>query len=187
VLDSVEIYTEDGFAVGPELPQALHDHCLVSIDENRFLVAGGLTSVGLASSKAYVLDLSNGDSWTELPTAMHHARYGHVCQLVGEEVVIAGGNVGGVPSDTVERFQIASRDFILDSEPMPKPTEFAASTRFQDGFLVIGGLGEGIHDEIYQYHPTSDPKWREARQSLRVGRYDHVAINVPGGLCRQNK
>jgi len=160
ILDNVDT-TFDGISFSDQTP--LHDGterpCLSFIDENRFIIAGGVTN-GLASSGAFLHNLLDGTT-TRLPD-MTFPTTGHSCGFVVPEdgssprFVVAGGTELP-PFGTVQIYYIEDDSWLLGSPFFD--IVGAASVPYKNSFLMVGGYSYEVDgdyiDLVHYYDPES--------------------------------
>ena len=65
----------------------------------------------------------------------------------------------------------------ISGNALPEVLYFAATTQFEESFLLTGGYGEDESDKIYEYDGASD-SWTLMDTRLTTPRYYHVAMMV---------
>jgi hypothetical protein len=84
---------------GPDLPYAVHEHCLVGVNSSTALLCGGYTS-GMTMNECHYMDLED-HSWSQGPSMMTKRRL-HSCGIFksaahqGRNIVIAAGGYNSV-------------------------------------------------------------------------------------------
>ena len=76
--DSI-IYENGEWTNGPDIPEGLEEHCMAQIDENTVILAGGENAPDYAHN-VYLFDIPM-ETWTEIDSMPHGARYGHSCGI----------------------------------------------------------------------------------------------------------
>ncbi|MCA9284203.1 MAG: hypothetical protein KDA22_03240 [Phycisphaerales bacterium] len=128
------------------------------------------------------------------PTVGPPQRIGHVAQVVGSTLVVAGGieNVGGAkPLNRVDRLDLGTGQWSLGT-PLPTPRVFAASAVLDGWIYVVGGLeanqlkGDACSAVVERYDPVRDlwerlPPMPTARSRFAACSLDGRLVTV-GGL-----
>ena len=88
-LNSSEIFFNETFFSGPELPEAVSMHCMVQLNITHVVSTGGK---GASSSAVKNAEILNSEMiWGCLPS-MIVARFGHACGVYGNrEIILVGG------------------------------------------------------------------------------------------------
>ena len=103
VLKSSEILTKfGGWKSGPSLEVERMSHCMVEVDKNKILIAGGIEGKRLVSAQsrsAFILDLKEGTSW---PVGnLRKERSKHSCALLDNKVYLVGNGETEILEDGV--------------------------------------------------------------------------------------
>ena len=92
-MDTTEYVSLTGPTVeGPKLPIHVWGHCFVQLDENTFMLAGGVSLEYYSSAKSFIWNRLTGE-WSDGPQ-MNTDRYLHSCATFdkdGHNVVLASG------------------------------------------------------------------------------------------------
>ena len=118
--DSTELVSDNGSESGPDLPEPLSNHCMVTLDfrgpNEQVWVIGGTTTEG-SSYKTYIL---GGDSDWESGPDLIYKRQEHACAATKskaygnqEIIVVAGGRdemFGDIATNSVE-FHISGSEY----------------------------------------------------------------------------
>jgi len=121
------------------------------------------------------------DRWTEktsMPTAREHFT-----------AVAAGGKIHVIGGLVVSRFHPLTIHEVYDpvtdtwtkAAPLPRPISGYAAVASGGSIYLFGGAsGDGVSNEVYQYHIATDT-W-ERRQDMPKGRYGLVAGAIQGSM-----
>jgi non-specific serine/threonine protein kinase len=121
---------------GPDLPVKLH-HDMAVLYHGDMVVMGGWIPQGstldaVASNRVFVL--RNG-GWVELP-AMHHARAAGAAAVVGDKIVVSGGQANHQLVPATEVFDGVRW---TDVAPIPTPRDHLAGATDGKFFYAVGG------------------------------------------------
>jgi non-specific serine/threonine protein kinase len=124
------------WAAGPKLPVRLH-HAMAVQYHGELVVIGGWTPRGstldaITSNRVFTL---RQDGWVELP-ALHHARAAGAAAVVGDRIVVAGGQANHQLVPTTEVFDGTSW---VDVAPIPTPRDHLAGASDGTYFYAVGG------------------------------------------------
>ena len=197
-MQSTEFIGFDGQGyLGPDLPLALASHCVIKINPNTVLLAGGATSPYSTTSKTYFFDIPSG-TWTEGP-AMNKRRKQHSCAILEDinYVFVLGGRGDDSFSELASVEVLSLKSFpnqLSWIEPenlmIPKPlASFGAIslTKYQtfNRLYVFGGINPGIteySEDIYELICTGweiqDCSWQILDQKLALPRGGMVVLPI---------
>ena len=156
-LENTEILMDGShFEYGINQPKPLSYQCVVIINDNRMLVAGGFGPAGEYYNSSYILELGT-NSWTRIGD-MNRKRFAHSCGLVGGDKVVAAG--GGDQHDSTEILDLGTmtwgtgecgillkkclmgctQNFIITLGPnLPQILTFGPSISYENSILIFGG------------------------------------------------
>ncbi len=203
-LSSTELVTltaTDSFEIrpGPDLPLALHSHCLVKLNSTTAMLIGGSDGV-TTFANSYFLDIPSAATTTAATAVrsvrgpdLNTARTNHACGVVdnptvdgGQMVVVAGGWYSGYLSST-EMLSVDGRGFddrwVTEGLDLPVGIGDSAGVESTDGksFLLVGG---GSSSAIYKLEfNNGEWQWKKMSQEMQVARDDPVAMIVPDAFC----
>jgi non-specific serine/threonine protein kinase len=175
----------NGWKSAPDLPVRLH-HEMVVTYKGELIVIGGWIPKGSDPSAEVsdrVLALRAG-RWVQLPS-LKRPRAAGVAAVVGDRIVVAGGQAGGRLLDTTEVFD-GKRWSVGANIPTPREHLAAAS----DGQFVYAVGGRALSPDknspaLERYEPTTDrwqrlPDMPTARGGLGAAIADGHLIAVGG-------
>jgi hypothetical protein len=190
-LAGAEIYDPNSgtFSATASLNQARDTHAATVLSDGTVLVTGGhyyagagatLTEVVLNSAEVYG---SASQSWTTLTNHMVYARLNHTSTLLPSgKVLIAGGNVGGFPSNTAEIYDPVAGTFTAIPN-MAYARAGHTATLMDDGMVLIaGGVYQTSSADLYSaelYDPQSNSFVKVAE--MTAVRVFHTAVALPNG------
>ena len=105
-LASSEFITLEGSELGPELPNPIHSHALVAIDNTLSILIGGSISGNVVIPTTHYFD-HQGHIWIQGPDLMQ-GRTGHAAGTVTDQVtteklvIVTGGEINGIALDSTE-------------------------------------------------------------------------------------
>ena len=174
-----------------DLPEAMHAHCSIKINDSVILVTGG--NSGSAKNQTFYHDFKNG-KWSNGP-ALNHARYMHACKsfnLDGKmHLVVAGGFGVAGKLKSVEFLSMESADkgwFSGTTTDLPEAmAEFSmVHSLNQKSLFAIGGDDGGKRNAILELEcegSTVDScNWDTSETKLKYAREDLVAYLIPDSL-----
>ncbi|HEY0815648.1 MAG TPA: kelch repeat-containing protein [Pseudonocardia sp.] len=126
----------DNWTQGPDLPIPLH-HLAAVTYHNEVVVIGGWSPAngnlsGLVSGRVFAL--RNG-AWAELPP-LNHPRVAHAAAVVGDKIVVVGGQANSQLVPTTEVFDGTRWS---DAAPIPTPREHLSATTDGTFVYAVGG------------------------------------------------
>jgi len=155
ILSSTELRGPDGkWKKYVKLPAPTAGHCMVTLDENRVLLAGGRQS-NYAHSRTYIFDRTTG-LW-ERKQNMLSRREDHSCALVDKNKVIMTGGVDNSGLSTTEVYSL-STDSWSTGPDLPKATEDAKMITVDGVVYHVGG--RGMDNRIYSLDLSNPLKWK---------------------------
>jgi non-specific serine/threonine protein kinase len=126
----------DNWKPAPDLPVRVH-HASAVAWRNQLVVIGGWIPEGpnltaVVSNRAFVL---RGSQWAELPP-LTHPRAAAAAAVVGDKIVVAGGQAEG---DLVAPTEVFDGLKWKDAAPLPTPREHVAAASDGEFVYVVGG------------------------------------------------
>ncbi len=170
---------------GPELPAPRHHAMMVSTGAELFLFGGMATLAFEPLDTAWVLR-SGASEWTPI-TSLPEDRASGVAALVGDRVVIAGGNARGGLARTTLIYDPAADDWEIGAE-IPDRREHTSGFAHDGELWVVAGRRNSLETNrttVDVYDPETDT-WRSgppiptARGGHGVAVLDGVAYAVGG-------
>jgi non-specific serine/threonine protein kinase len=149
----------DTWKAGPLLPIALH-HATAVAYKGELVVLGGFRPAGnlraVASQRVFAL---RGGDWVELPS-LRQARAAAGAAVVGDEIVVAGGQAEGELVKRTERFD--GRQWRGGAD-LPTPREHLAAA--SDGRFLYAVGGRNLSSDkntavVERYDPVAD-EWAQ--------------------------
>ena len=144
---------------GPELPARLH-HAMAVEYEGEIVLIGGWMPRGsnlTAQTSNAVYALRDGE-WTELPS-LNIPRAAGAAAVVGDEIVVAGGQNDGELVGPTETFDGASW---REGAAIPTPREHLGAASDGDYFYAVGGRklsSDRNSGALERYEPSAD-RWQ---------------------------
>ena len=146
------------WAAGPDLPQPLH-HAMAVVYHGEMVVIGGWVPTGdaldgIVSNRVYAL---RGDKWVQL-APLNHARAGGAAAVVGNKIVVAGGQADHQLVAPTEVFDGTSWS---DVAAIPTPRDHLAAVSDGHYYYAVGGRALSADQNIgavERYDPAED-RW----------------------------
>jgi non-specific serine/threonine protein kinase len=150
----------NGWKSGPDLPLPLHHEMVVTYKDELVVIGGWIPEGSNPSAKesAQVFAL-RGERWVRLPS-LERPRAAGAAAVVGDRIVVVGGQAGGRLVDTTEvfdgkRWQSAAK--------IPTPREHLAAA--SDGRFLYAVGGRALSPDknstaLERYDPASD-RWQK--------------------------
>jgi hypothetical protein len=175
--------TSDGkvFRQLQDMPEGVWKHCLAIIDADTLFTAGGHDiSSGYGRVNSYLYKKST-DEWIKMAD-MDHARWGHSCGVIrttsGQvEIVAVGGLSSGEGWLSSTEIYSVSNNTWRTGNPFPHPITSAGLVQYEDTFIIIGGVGSGYLDTVYEYNIETD-SFDPLPVTLKKARYGHIAMAI---------
>ena len=173
---------------GPDLPVALH-HAMAVNYRDELVVIGGWMPEGSdpsadVSDAVYVL---RDDAWETLG-ALNHARAAGAAAVVGDTLVVVGGQAD---NDLIPHTEVydEAEDRWREATPMPTPREHLAAAAIGEHMYVVGGRTPGgpetnlatleCYDPVANRWKTMEPM-PTARGSIAAAEIDGRLVVVGG-------
>ena len=157
VLASTEVFNvRSGAAAGAAMRSARVDHACAAIPSGAVLVAGGSLPDGGALDTAELYDPATG-AWVPVGSMMMKRAKATASPLRDGRILIAGGEIGGVPTNAIEVFNPASRTFqALPQGLLSLRSQHAAAVLPSGKVLIAGGADrEKPLDTIEVFDPAT--------------------------------
>ena len=125
-----------------KMPIKCRAHKMVS-HENSAILTGGLTHHGIVSDGVYKVDL-NPPYDTKLLTQMPEPRCGHGCEIIDNQVMVAGGMASKLFRDaknTVYVYDLNNNE-CKTLPPLSFSVSGMATVIYKDNVILIGGVNE---------------------------------------------
>ena len=166
---SSEIFIADqGWQNHISTPPIYEGGCNLQLNESHYFLTGGWTS-----TRAYIIDITNGDYQAIAPTSQERVLAG--CGVVTledgrKEVVITGGGYR-IFSETTEIFSLDAMEWRWGPD-FPVRNYGMASVQAGSTFYVLGGCNNYYCDiayhHVYKYNPVNET-WDQMPQTLTFG------------------
>lgn len=133
----------DSWAELPEMPSA-RDHFHAAILNGKFYAIGGREAeINATIPFSDVFDFAT-QTWTTLDTSLPTERGGFASAVLGNEILIIGGEGGGNTYDTVEAYNLEANTW-RDLEPMPTARHGIQAAVCNGGvYIAAGGVKQGV-------------------------------------------
>jgi large repetitive protein len=127
----------------PNMPRA-RDHFHAAVVNGKFYASGGRQTRDINIVTAVdVYDLSQGTTgtWQTLNTALPTPRSGFTTAVLGKEILVIGGEGGGIAHNEVEAYDTAANTW-RTLEPMPTGRHGIQATVYNGGVYVAAGANK---------------------------------------------
>ena len=184
-IDSTEILRNGKFVKGPDLPEKMAYHCILSVNHTHVMLVGGIyfsetINNTIDSNRTYMIDITNEYGWVPLED-MKSKRHGSGCHMVeteefGKEIVVAGGS--GLKS--TEIFSLTNETW-REGPPLPNYVTYTSYVDPAEEFLLVGGLGkESVqYDEMFKLDTSTEEwQWRKQFTTLTFPTRNPTVIDV---------
>ena len=177
---------------GPR-PEGRYGHSMTLVNDTEAIVFGGRAAKGKYLKDMWLLDMSRSTfAWTRISsaTAPPSPRFGHSAVLVGNHIVIFGGNDGQRSFDELWLFSVPSMTWQRPrtAGPPPSPRYNHSCELLPDGRLMVfagyasgAGVEQKYLDDVKELDTTTMcwsrprvtgefPKARQGRTTCMMGR-----------------
>ena len=182
---------------GPNLPEHIWGHCFVQLNENEFMMAGGVSKESYATAKSWIFNRLE-QKWTPGPD-MSARRYLHQCGTFisdaheGRMVVVASGGYtfedGMVATAEIYDHMDPTKGWQATSDMPAELAEFSMITSPSGkGVIASGGIsGSDRQTGIHEMTCTqSGCEWKTLQQKLEFERMNHVSMLIPDDMTTCN-
>jgi N-acetylneuraminic acid mutarotase len=145
--------SSDTWRVLPDMPLSRdHFHAQV-VDGKFYALAGRNKKIGATRSKNAVYDFSKS-SWTTNIAPIPTPRGGVASAVVGDEILVIGGERGGLAWSTVEAYN-TTRNTWRTLEPMPTARHGIQAVSWNGGVYIAAGSkkqGGGLDTDVHEVY-----------------------------------
>jgi non-specific serine/threonine protein kinase len=120
---------------GPRLPQPVHHSAAVNFQNEAVVIGGFLPGGGLTSGQSDRVYVLRGDTWEQLPP-LNHARAGAAAAVVGDKIVVVGGQADG---ELVPETEVFDGTGWTDASDIPTPREHLGAASDGRYVYAVGG------------------------------------------------
>jgi non-specific serine/threonine protein kinase len=146
----------NGWKTGPKLPRPLHHEMAVTYKDELVVIGGwipeGSDPSAITSDRVYAL---RGSKWVQLP-ALNKPRAAGAAAVVGDKIVVVGGQADGKLVPTTEVFDGKQWQ---TKAPMPTPREHLAAASDGKYLYAVGGRNltpDKNSAALERYDPETD-------------------------------
>jgi len=172
-LDTTEIWNNNRSQPHVRLPEDLHSHCLISLNNTHQLLTGGYTGHRGRHATAAAYLYSEEDGFNRIED-MKTARFGHGCSVINDStVIVAGGNdYYSNPLSSTEYLNLSSLTWV-DGPELPENISSAQILGPEElgpeigGHLLIGYNRRKDMDYILKLEEeglTQTRQWTKVRE-----------------------
>ena len=195
LLNSVEFF--DGQFWNAEkfsyLPESVHLHCLVKINNSMLFQIGGTTIHETSTEKTYLFDIDQ-NQWIPGPY-LNQPRHFHSCGVMNwinpsteteEKVVVVAGGQSPRKVELLYLNDLQTGWVFGPSLLGDLLISGSSMIEFQNSVILIGGDNEANSEDfdgkgLYQLS-SPNGEWTKMRQNLKEKRMSHVAFLIPDEL-----
>ena len=145
----------DRWTTGPGLPLPLHHMTAVTYDGEAVVIGGFVPGDELTSGQSDRVFALRGGSWEELPK-LNHARAAAAAAVVGDKIVVVGGQANG---KLVPQTEVFDGERWTDVADIPTPREHLGAASDGRYLYAVGGRALSADQNtgtLERYDPDSD-------------------------------
>lgn len=184
-------------AVGTQVPPATVGQAVTQLADGRWLLSGGMDSLGQASNQLLIFDPVSGQSNPAL-YLLNHARVGHSATLMpdGRVLILGGVDRSGTPVVDAEVLELSTNSATLVGSLGLIPRAYHTAVLLPDRRILIAG-GVNSKRQILQEAEllnTDDLQIERFNAVSEIARWQHLAQLLPnqsvllsGGLSSEGK
>jgi serine/threonine protein kinase/N-acetylneuraminic acid mutarotase len=149
----------DSWTTGPGLPAALHHASAVTYEGEPVVIGGFIPGAELTSEQSDRVYVLRGGSWERLPS-LNHPRAAAAAAVVGDKIVVVGGQADG---KLVRQTEVFDGERWTDVAEMPTPREHLAAVSDGRYLYAVGGRelsADKSSTAVERYDPADD-SWTE--------------------------
>lgn len=173
------IYRDGVFVQGGDLPYTSTLACAVVVNSTHFFFGGGRSKAGLYTNE-YLVDIKSW-SWTRIAD-MSYARESPACGMVGNNIVLGGGQNGMRTSETLS---LDTMEWTVGPGIPTYTGKFRNSAnvyQLEDTFYVLGGYDEKKKlNTVYEVDAETSA-WKLREEKLSTGRSSHTVVPIPNNI-----
>jgi non-specific serine/threonine protein kinase len=151
----------DTWRTGPGLPVALHHFMAVTYEGEAVVMGGFVPGEELTSEQSDRVYALRGDSWEQLPP-LNHPRAAGAAAVVGDKIVVVGGQADG---KLVRQTEVFDGERWTDVADMPTPREHLGAASDGRYLYAVGGRELSADKNLptlERYDPAGD-SWTELK------------------------
>jgi hypothetical protein len=196
VTQSAELLKGNTWNVKPDMPDALHFHCMALLNSTTLIATGGRNALFRPGESATYLFNTMTEKWTEGPS-LNSKRAGHTCGRIKKNkesndfsVIVVGGYDGKYIS-SVEIFDEIDGNWNYGPN---LPIEGCCGVLIEDPTGGVVQIGNQLYDDegrliysdaIYRLpHAGPDAKWIKMPQKLSTGKSCQAAFLVQDDIAK---
>jgi len=168
VLSTTQVFSEDLWRDGPQMPHAVAYHCQVEMDGAVYVIGGISGSMGHGVTQNSVYKLEQGSAEWVAASSLDTARAYHSCAVLDSRIYVMGGSNS---ENTTEVYDPAS-DTWTYGPVLPTERSWDAQAIGYGGVVYVI---DGYHNQnVYSYTPGPGAEW-ETLPGVNIP-YDHRPI-----------
>ena len=169
---------------GPELPRPLHHAASVTYEGDAVVIGGFIPGEELTSEQSDRVYVLRGDSWEQLPS-LNHPRAAAAAAVVGDKIVVVGGQADG---KLVRQTEVFDGERWTDVADMPTPREHLGAASDGRYLYAVGGreLTAAKNLPALERYDPADDSWTKLDDmpknvgSVGVAYVDGLVVAVGG-------
>ena len=149
----------DSWTTGPGLPAALHHASAVTYEGEAVVIGGFIPGEELTSEQSDRVYALRGGSWERLPS-LNHPRAAAAAAVVGDKIVVVGGQADG---KLVPQTEVFDGEGWRDVAEIPTPREHLAAASDGRYLYAVGGreLSADKNSTAIERYDPADDSWTE--------------------------
>jgi N-acetylneuraminic acid mutarotase len=149
----------DSWTTGPGLPAALHHASAVTYDGEAVVIGGFIPGAELTSQQSDRVYALRGGTWERLPS-LNHPRAAAAAAVVGDKIVVVGGQADG---KLVPQTEVFDGERWTDAAEIPTPREHLAAASDGRYLYAVGGrdLSADKSSTALERYDPADDSWTE--------------------------
>jgi N-acetylneuraminic acid mutarotase len=142
---------------GPELPVPLHHASAVTYEGEAVVIGGFIPGEELTSKQSDRVYALRGGSWERLPS-LNHPRAAAAAAVVGDKIVVIGGQANG---KLVSQTEVFDGERWKDAADLPTPREHLAAASDGRYLYAVGGrdLSAAKNLATFERYDPADDSW----------------------------
>jgi len=168
MFSTTQVFSEDTWRDGPQMPHAVAYHCQVEMDGAVYVIGGITGRFGHGSTQNSVYKLEQGSAEWVAASSLDTARAYHSCAVLDSRIYVMGGSNS---ENTTEVYDPAS-DTWTYGPVLPTERSWDAQAIGYGGVVYVI---DGYHNQnVYSYTPGPGAEW-ETLPGVNIP-YDHRPI-----------
>ncbi len=147
------------WTTGPGLPLPLHHFTAVSYEGEAVVIGGFVPGDELTSNQSGGVYALREGTWQKLPS-LNHPRAAAAAAVVGDKIVVAGGQAGG---ELVPQTEVFDGERWTDAAEIPTPREHLGAASDGRYLYTVGGreLSAAENSTAFERYDPESNRWTE--------------------------